>query len=127
MISDAASCFVERQIESLRTIIRIAMEVGSFLRENESGKRSSESFQYTLETVISGVDEFFYLANAYGSLSGSLKSALRWSNIDLNNVESEIAKCFAQFQEDCDFLIRCRQLLDLYKLQLALVAISYDP
>jgi hypothetical protein len=125
MSKQAGDGFDEKDVEALNVIIRICLEVSDDLVHQRASATPTHSLRYTLETVISGLDFYIVLAISYSCLVDARSSELDWSTIGFLDLEETILSTRARFVSEDDFLKKCRCLLDLYKLQLALVAISY--
>jgi len=127
MVTDVrvAATFSESEIQALRTIVRIALEVSAFLRGDEPIVSAGRQLRYNLDTVISGIKSFTCLSGAYGVLVGALPSGLIWDEMSNDTLLVETLNFTQRFLDETDFMQKCRLLLDLFKLQLALVAIHY--
>jgi len=121
----AADCFSKEEVVALNVVIRICLEVSDDLIRQRANSHPTRDFQYTLRTVISGLDFFTSLSSAYSVLVDARSSEIDWSTTRFLDLEETILSTRARFVSEDEFLKKCRCLLDLYKLQLALVATSY--
>jgi len=126
MSKEVETCFTDEDVAALNAVIRICLEVSDDLTRQCANLHSGQDFRYTLETVISGLEFFTCVANAYNVLVDARSSELDWSAIRYVDLKNTILAARDRFVSESDFLKKCRDLLDLYKLQLALVAASYE-
>ena len=117
--------FSARETDSLKALIRVALEVGDFIERDKEFK-DKDKLAYNLDTVLSAVESFMTVAYTYNDFENKVKS--RFSNeqqLSLERIVYTICDWLLDFEEENDFLKKCRLLLDIYKLELALVSICY--
>jgi hypothetical protein len=120
MMNAVRSCFSERELEDLRVVIRITMELHEHLA-------TKDLTNYESATVFSGIESFVSLVHAYAVLRGSeTHTRLEWKAVSMSSLKHEFETIYARFIEKEAFEERCRLLLDLYKLQIGLAAMTYD-
>lgn len=125
MLNDAQGLLVENEIGHLRALIRIVVEVSRYLIDNPAGHLQRASYIYNLDTILSGVDSFMLFDHAYTSLVGATSSQLDWNQCFPSGLMEAICSKYRSFISETEFTKKCRELLDLYKIQLALVATTY--
>jgi hypothetical protein len=125
MAAEVQDCFLDEEIDDLKVVLRIALEVSGYLEGEEQLTPAANSFDYQLDTVLSGIDSFASLASAYSVLIGALASDLDWDDMSGTSLKKAIAVLREKFLAEAEFNKKCRHLLDLFKLELALVATSY--
>ena len=112
--------FSGSELEALYVVIRITLE---FHRDLKNKKRSN----FAAASVFSGIDSFMSLTHAYGILDGAeLQSQLQWRQLSQASLRKEFAKLYRRFVAEEAFEPRTRLLLDLFKVQIAFAAITYD-
>ena len=116
----AGSSFSTSQLEALYVIIRITLEFhGDLKNKNVSN--------YTAASVFSGIDSYLSLTHAYGILKrAERQSQLQWKGLSPVLLKQEFSKLYRKFVSAKAFELRARLLLDLFKLQIAFAAITYD-
>jgi hypothetical protein len=125
MSKQANGDFSQSQLANLSTVIRVALEASDALVHSMSTDPSDEELRYTMETIISGVDSFMSLSHAYRLQDGARESGISRENISVSVLKNRIGDWRSKVMTSSDFLTRCRYLLDLFKLELALVALCY--
>ena len=120
MRNAADSSFSRSELEALNVVIRLTLEFHEDLRNKKTSN-------YTAASVFSGIDSFMSLTHAYGVLDGAeLRSGLRWERLSPASLKTEFASLYRRFVAQDDFRLRARLLLDLFKLQIAFAAATYD-
>jgi hypothetical protein len=120
MAAQVTSCFGAGQIESLRVVVRLTME---FKQALKSGGIDND---YVGGSTFSGIDSFVSLAYAYETLDDAEQvSLVRWDRVSVSSLKQRFLRLYPKFIAGKRFEKQCRALLDLYKLQLALAAMTY--
>jgi hypothetical protein len=120
MVRAAKPSFNRVELDALRTVIRLTVEFQTHLEDNNISN-------YVCESVFSGVDAFESLVHAYRVLAGAeTRSQLRWDAVSVSSLKDEFRSLYPTFVSEKRFEPRCRLLLELFKLQISLSAISYD-
>jgi hypothetical protein len=120
MVSAVKSSFGPSELDALRVVIRLTVEFRQRLEANEITN-------YVSESVFSGMDSFVSLVHAYGVLAGAeAHSHLQWKAASVTSLRREFRSLYSAFLAETTFEKRCRLLLDLFKLQIALAAMTYD-
>jgi hypothetical protein len=120
MLDAAKACFTVSQLDDLRAVIRLTVE---FHRTLEADGIDN----YVCESVFSGLDSFTSVVYAYNVIGGAkTRSALQWSAVSISSLKQQFQSLYARFIAEESFEEQCRLLLDLFKLQLALAAMTYD-
>jgi hypothetical protein len=125
MVDEARSTFSESELESLRVVVRLAVEFRRFLRQPNSGL-VQHSPAYVCGSVFSGVDAFCDVAAAYRVLVGSTNSRIDWPTMSRLSFAEEFESMFGKFEREDTFEEKCRLLLDLFKLQIVFAGIVYE-
>jgi hypothetical protein len=120
MVGDVRSSFSERELDALRVVIRLTVEFHRHLAANDVNN-------YVSESVFSGIDSFALLLHAYKVLKGAeVHSHLVWKASSAPALKREFQFRYSKFIAEQTFEKRCRLLLDLFKLQIVLAAMTYD-
>jgi hypothetical protein len=122
MAKDAETCFSSTELTNLRIIAGLTVEFYHYLQlrcEHEL------CIEYTCESVLSGIDAYSGLSHTYRILEGALKTTVDWRNVPLGSFDQQFLSTFEEFDTETTFERKCRLLLDLFRLQLMYVAISY--
>ena len=83
--------------------------------------------EYTCSSIRSGVESFCNLNQTYGIMAGAKGSRVQFSMMSsMETFKRQFISMFRQFVEETNFENKCRLLLDLFKLQMAFAAISYE-
>jgi hypothetical protein len=82
---------------------------------------------YACETILSGVDCFERMSPFHPTWTSTLTSSVDWRIFaSREEFNSRFFALFGQFLAESDFQKKFRLLHDLFKLQLAFVAMSYE-
>ncbi len=150
MLQSAKSCFDESQLGDLRCLIRLTVEFHHYLEHGsteivhslqqgpmahlfkdlqEAGTDPFNKYdlQYACDSIRSGVNSFCVLNQTYRTSAGATGSKVEWGVISSReSFKMQFASMFNEFIREADFEKKCRLLLDLFKLQMAFAAISYE-
>lgn len=120
MIDAVKGCFTESELNALRVVIRLTVEFGKNLEADRLDN-------YVAESVFSGMDSFTSLVHAYGVLAGAeMDSLLQWKKVSISSLKRDFKLLYPKCLRAKSFERQCRLLLDLFKLQIALAAMTYD-
>ena len=143
MSNSAESCFLASELANLRCLIRITFEFHHYLEygnlwfEDNSefppihsnisleGMEDQFKLDYMIGTIVSGIDSFTSVNNAYHVLVGAIGSTLDWSSISMQGIKEKFISVFCVFENEEIFENKCRLLLDLYKLQIVFCGVFY--
>jgi len=155
MVDSARPAFSEAELESLRVLIRLTVEFWDYLHHGNPGLRyimeradpslgslikqrprgldhttraameSAENI-YSSESTLSAFDFFRSMVHAYGALNGAERSSIQWSVISESSIRQHFEQLYSKFEEESDFVRKCRHLLDLFKMQIVFAGIVYD-
>lgn len=120
-----AETFTDAAIESLKIVIRTAIQAGTGLIAIEDAKNLQEEARYHLDTIISGIEWFVVLSDTYGCLTIHKPSQLDWKHLDERALLEKVDEMMKTLLAASAFSDKCRALLDLYKVELTLVGILY--
>jgi len=82
---------------------------------------------YICESILSGVDSFWDISTTYRRSVGATDSTVEWDSISSReSFKTHFVLMFNRFVKDAQFESKCRLLLDLFKLQIVFVGLSYD-
>ena len=155
MVESTKSCFDEAELGHLRCLIRLAVEFQDYLEHGSVeiargmqqqpyiGLTSAEfrkdvrsasgdpfnkyDLGYVCESILSGVDSFWDLSTTYRRSVGSTDSKVAWGMMSSReSFKTQFVSMFNKFTEEANFESKCRLLLDLFKLQVVFVGISYN-
>ncbi len=108
----------------LRSLVRITIEFHEFLHGREV-KRLSDPVEYMLDTVFSGVSSFQMLHADSNAWRDAGFSRLDWTKVSVPLLKETFESLFTDFLEENTFEAKCRILLDLFKIQIALAGMLY--
>jgi hypothetical protein len=130
VLEAAESCFSEGEQEALRCLIRLAVEFEDYARLIEGGTLNEQEHAYARQSVLSGTESFCSLAAGYRVLVGATGSRIEWSAISTLAspllLKAKYLELYEEFLSQTSLEGKCQRLLDLFKLQLLYVAVSYD-
>ena len=128
MLESARPCFESRELEDLRALIRICVELHDYLEDADRGVPDPpvRGLTYNIQTVFSGVDSFDTVTGAYGVLEGATASEIRWGEISMGSLRTQFLSTFKDFANETKFERKCRLLLDLYKILIVFAGAFYD-
>jgi hypothetical protein len=150
MVDSAKLSFDDAELVHLRCVIRLTVEFrhylehGSveFVRALQQGPlahlfedlqgAAADPFnkydlEYTCDSIRSGVESFCDLNQTYRIMSGATGSRVQFSMMSsMETFKKQFISMFGQFIEETNFENKCRLLLDLFKLQMAFAAITYE-
>ena len=124
MARSAVPCFSKAEVDNLNCLIRLAVEFQHCAHEIGAGDEGA--VQNCAESVFSGVSSFCSVTRAYKVLAGEVPTSLRWDTLTLPDLRERFMSTFREFTAEGRFERKCRLLLDLFKLQLALASILYE-
>jgi hypothetical protein len=155
MVESAKLSFEESELGHLRCLIRLTVEFRDHLEHGSVAvargvqqqpylgltsaefrkyvqSASNDPFNkydkgYACESILSGIDSFWDLSTIYRRSVGATDSKIEWSMISSGeSFETHFVSMFSKFTEEINFESKCRLLLDLFKLQIVFVGISYN-
>lgn len=120
MVDAIRSCFSPAQLDALRVVIRLTVEFHKSVEANNTTN-------YVSASVFSGISSFLTLVHSYAVLEGAeIRSQLQWNAVSVPSIKQEFELLYPKFIAEKNFEKQCRLLLDLFKLQLALAAMTFD-
>jgi hypothetical protein len=122
MVKDCSGCFSDKELDSLRVVIRLTIEFNHYLQLSCAHRFCLE---YECESIRSGVDFFCTLTRAYRVLVGATESTIKWDAV-APSFREKFASMFDEFDRQTNFENKCRLLLDLFKLQIIFAGVSFD-
>jgi len=138
----AMSCFEEPTQNHLRCLVRLTIEFDHYLKMgnlqlrekvnnyqkcfNGQIQRDKLEMEYCLDSIFSGIDSFCAVNAAYRVLVGSISSKVEWNMVSTKMWRNQFDFMFQEFIKEPDFLIKCRLLLDLFKLQIVFAGVMYN-
>jgi hypothetical protein len=125
MLKDA-SHFLDSELDALRGVIRLTVEFFHRLQRVDIDSIDDESLQYWGGSVFSGIDSFTSLCQAYRTTAGQTRCKLPQRVISRAALKEEFTVMYREFGGETNFEKRCRLLLDLFKLQIIFVGMTYD-
>jgi hypothetical protein len=106
-------------------VIRLTMEFSQFLVDLEGGPVEPAEIRYKCESVFSGTESFCQLSSDYRVMSDEVRTD-EWPTVSFAQLRGEFMTKYRRFLEETDFPLRCRLLLDLFKLQLLFTGMAYE-
>lgn len=126
MVESAGAALTELEREHLRVLVRLAVEFQDFIRQVKLGTVDPQGIRYGAESVFSGLESFCSVDAAYRILVGATSSTLKWKESRPDALTTEVQSLYEAFQRESSFEMKCRLLLDVFKLQIVLAGIMYD-
>ncbi len=123
---EGASHFLDSQLDALRCVIRLTVEFFQCLQRVDIDSVNDHSLQYWGESIFSGIDSFTSLSQAYRMTMGATRSTLPQRVTSRAALKEEFTAMYREFAGETNFEKRCRLLLDLFKLQIIFVGMTYD-
>jgi hypothetical protein len=123
---EGASHFLGSEMDALRCVIRLTAEFFHILQRVDIDSINDYSLRYWGESVFSGVDSFASLCGAYRTIEGETRSKLPQRVTSRAALKEEFTAMYREFAGETNFEKRCRLLLDLFKLQIIFVGMTYD-
>jgi hypothetical protein len=123
---EGASYFSDSELDSLRGVIRLTVEFFHRLQRVDIDSIDDASLQYWGGSVFAGIDSFTSLCQAYRTTVGETRSALPQRVTSRAALKEEFTAMYREFADETNFEKRCRLLLDLFKLQIIFVGMTYD-
>ena len=121
----AETAFSENELRHLACVIRLTVEFRRFLRGEASDAVHGDS-RYVAESVFSGVDSFCALSSACRSIGIALPGRARFGDASVRALSDEFSALYEELFLATDFALRCRLLLDLFRLQIVAAGILYE-
>jgi len=120
----------ETKLEHLRGLIGLAVEFHYYLQGRDiysTGEPIDPSDQkevnYRCDSILGGMESFWYFSGSYHLMSTSTMTA--WDQMSIETLKERFASIYERFSVESDFETRCGLLLDLFKLQIVFVGLSY--
>ena len=126
MAEAAGECLATSEIEHLAVLIRLTVEFHYYLQGTSVEQLERNRVRYSDESVFAGIESFCSVSAAYRMLSGSRETTLRWEGMSLSWVKERFNSVFDSFEGATEFELKCRFLLDLFKLQIVFAGITYE-
>jgi hypothetical protein len=147
MREEARSTFSESELESLRVLVRVTFEFAFHLEHPRTTElrdylpedpqlrefclqhpQMFDDFElrYAIDTIISTIEFFTEVHQAYSVLADRIESTLNWNEISPVTFREKFKVTFDEFQAESVFERKCRILLDLFRLQLVFAGFYYD-
>ncbi|HWF12059.1 MAG TPA: hypothetical protein VG297_26505 [Bryobacteraceae bacterium] len=126
LIAAGKDLFLPSELDDLRSIIRLTMEFFDYLQGGnpELGLRDYDT-RYRCDSIFSGVESFCLVSYAYDILPGALGTTLDHVITSEDRLRTEFLAKYDQFLLDNSFEMRCRLVLDLFKLQIIFAGLMY--
>jgi hypothetical protein len=123
MVGAAKECLSQTELDHLRSVIRLTVEFWYYLQAPCSHVSCAT---YLSESIFSGTESYCALTRAYKVLVAATDSKIEWSAVSSLSLSGHFTSTFEIFDRESRFEIKCRLLLDLFKIQIVWAAISYD-
>jgi hypothetical protein len=123
---EQASHFLDSELDDLRCVIRLTVEFFHSLQRVDIDSVNDFSLEYWGGSVFSGIGSFTSLSQAYRSTKGATRSTLPQRVTSRAALKEEFTAMYREFAGETNFEKRCRLLLDLFKLQIIFVGMTYD-
>jgi hypothetical protein len=126
MAGAAADTFDEEERARLRCLIRIVVEFASYVIDKDDGYEdwSAElKVRFHAGSTFSAIQALDLVTSAYVVRSDALPSEISVENS--THLNDQYRRLYDRFLAEDSFDRKCRLLLDLFKLQLAILALSY--
>ncbi len=143
MVESARPAFSDNDNEALRVVIRLTMEFYDYLQHGKPNVRKSAEglipvfadagvtvdmknleLDYVCGGIFSGIDFFRSVNSTYSVLMGAVESQIEWGQISPPSLEALFVSKYRYFEEETDFLKKCRLLLDLFRIQVVVAIVS---
>ncbi len=139
MLEDAKLCFTKSEQDHLHCLIRVTLEFDDYLRKKSSlfsdmvkdfdGRNhmifDEPETQYAVRSIFSGLDSFCSVNAAYQVLSNTIESRIGLESISTISLKDNFIFMFNKFTKEAKCEVKCRLLLDLFKLQIIFAAAVY--
>ena len=150
MLQSAECRLGELDLPHLRCLIRLTVEFDQYLQHGSTAlattmlngpyakyvpnaKAASEDpfnkydLEFTCDSIRSGMESFRAVASTYRNLDGALGTKIHWGMISsIESFSERWLSMFKAFVQEESFEVKCRLLLDLFKLQIVFAGMSYD-
>jgi len=122
MAKSAEGSFLESELEDLRAVIRLTVELHEYF---QLACTHPFCLTYVSESVFSGIDSYCNVTQAYNVLVGAKESQIEWAAVSISGLKGHFALMFEAFDKENVFESKCRLLLDLFKLMIVFAGITY--
>ena len=133
ILTEAQSCFLENEVQALRTVVRLAVEFDDYLRREDIDALDPDELEYVAGSVFAGIESFMTVAHGYSVLSGSTHSTIQWPILPLLTSPGALKvrylamyQAFEALDVKAHFEEKLCVALDLFKLQLLFVSVLYN-
>jgi hypothetical protein len=125
MVEAGRSCFLESELDDLRTLVRLTVEFRHYLPGEDPAPGLEDKLRYVCESIFSGVDSFDLVSAAYRALPGAQSTTVGSSVVSIESLKDEFLSGYRALSVETNFENRCRFLLDLFKLQIVFAGLSF--
>lgn len=125
-MTDAASHFSKPQLDALGAIIGFTVEFFYYLKRTDMESLDADGVKWVNLSTVSGMRFFVTLCQTYGVTEGSVGSRLPRGVPSLTALKDEFTTRYQAFCKDTTFETKCGLLLDLFKLQIVFMGLTYD-
>jgi hypothetical protein len=114
------------EMDDLNVLVRLTVEFWYFLQQSDHGTGERAEVRYACESVFSGIESFCQMSSYYRMLSAESPTAGDWNIASLAHFRDLFAAQYRQLSVEETFPIRCRILLELFKLQIVFAGMVYE-
>ncbi len=75
--------------------------------------------------LFANVDTFIRVCDDYSIIKSAIDSQIEWGEITTKSVKQLIDQTYDRFEAECDFHMKVRYLLDLFKMSLVFAGLVY--
>jgi hypothetical protein len=118
--------FEDNDIQHMHVLVKLAIQFYDYLRSAPPPDDSCRDRHYVCDSTFINFDSFRVVMNIYGILEGATTTTIDWNVINMRSLKEEFLSMYQAFVTQTNFEIKCRLLLDLFKLQLVYGGAFYD-
>lgn len=131
MVETGREHLPETDLERVRGLIRLTVEFHYHLQrrniysaEEPMDPSDQKEVNYRCDSILGGIESFWYLSSSYHSMSTSKMTA--WDQTSIAALKERFASIYERFCVGSNFEERCGLLLDMFKLQIIFVGLLYE-
>ncbi len=123
MVESAPTWWSDADRAHLRCLIRLNVEFFYFLHEEDTDDPSE--LRFLGESVFSGTESLCFIAMTFRMMSGDTSNQFAQAVTSTQIVKEQFISAYENFLAEPAFDKRCRFLLDLFRLQVVFVGLTY--
>ncbi len=112
-------------LEELLGLISMLVDFCCKLRPVDMDNFDQSDVEDNFLILFANMDTYMDVCSSYAVIFGRVDSQIEWGDITPKSVKQLIDQTYAIFEAECDFFMKVRYLLDLFKMSLVFAGLVY--